>query len=113
MIARAWTARATPDGAEQYFRFFVEVLVPQLESIEGHRGAQVLAGSDGEEVVITVITFWESMIAVTRFAGAHPELAVVEPEARAVLRQFDREVRHLAVRIDTFQASARATVQRD
>ena len=101
MIARAWTARATPDGAETYVRFFAERLVPELGKIEGHRGAQVLTESDGKEVTITVFTFWESMAAVARFAGPHPELAVVEPEAKAVLRDFHVKVRHLTVRIDT------------
>jgi hypothetical protein len=41
-----------------------------------------------------VLTAWESMEAVRGFAGDDPERAVVEPEARAVLSDFDESVRH-------------------
>jgi hypothetical protein len=44
-----------------------------------------------------VITFWESMGAIRRFAGEDPERAVVEPEARAVLAEFDDVVLHYEV----------------
>ena len=77
--------------------------MPQLERIDGHRGALVLtrAGEGGARVEITVLTFWESMEASGRFAGATPELAVVEPEARAVLESFDDRVTHQQVALDT------------
>jgi hypothetical protein len=37
------------------------------------------------------------MDAIRRFAGADPERAVVEPEARAVLADYDDFVRHYEV----------------
>lgn len=40
---------------------------------------------------------WDSMAAIGRFAGAEPERAVVEPEARAVLAEYDDFVRHYEV----------------
>jgi hypothetical protein len=40
---------------------------------------------------------WESMDAIRAFAGPRPDVAVVEPEARAVLSRYDREVRHYEV----------------
>jgi hypothetical protein len=44
-----------------------------------------------------VITLWESMDAIRRFAGEDADRAVVEPEARAVLSEFDDGVRHYEV----------------
>ena len=95
-------------GAEAYLRFFADTLVPELGKIEGHRGAQVLVRPVADQVEITVLTFWDSMQAVARFAGASPEQAVVEPEARALIDavdvtvvDFDTEVRHLTLRVDT------------
>jgi heme-degrading monooxygenase HmoA len=106
MIARVWTARATADGARRYVDFFQGVLVPQLKGIEGHRGALVLTGPHSQsEVGITVITFWESMAAIGRFAGSTPEAAVVEPEARALLRSCDERVKHLEVAADTIRGA--------
>ena len=48
-------------------------------------------------VEIVVLTLWESMEAVRKFAGAEPEKAVVESEARAVLISFDEFVTHFDV----------------
>jgi heme-degrading monooxygenase HmoA len=101
MIVRHWTARATVEGGRAYVEFFREVLTPALAHIDGHAGALVLDRPLEDGVEITVLTFWESMEAVARFAGDEPERAVVEPEARAVLRELDATVDHLTVRIDT------------
>ena len=40
------------------------------------------------------MTLWESMDAIRQFAGEQVDQAVVEPEARAVLRSFDTTVSH-------------------
>jgi hypothetical protein len=100
MIARSWTARATPEGARAYQTFFDRTLVPGLAAIAGHRGALVLTHPVAAGIEITVLTFWDSMEAVTRFAGPSPDRAVVEPEARAVLLDFDEQVVHHVVAID-------------
>ena len=68
-------------------------MLPALKRIDGYRDARVLRRQ--EEFV--VITFWGSMDAIRRFAGDHPARAVVEPEARAVLAEFDDLVRHYEV----------------
>ena len=94
MIARLWCGRAgTPKDADAYQRHVTSRVLPELKGIPGHRSAQVLRR--GEEFL--VITFWESMDAIRRFAGEDPERAVVEPEARAVLAEFDDVVRHYEV----------------
>ena len=43
------------------------------------------------------VTLWESIEAVRAFAGKDVESAVVEPEAKAVLADFDSFVRHYDV----------------
>ena len=45
-------------------------------------------------VEFLAITAWDSMKAVQGFTGQDPDMAVVEPEAQAVLADFDRFVRH-------------------
>ena len=44
-----------------------------------------------------VQTLWDSMDAIRTFAGPHPERAVVEPAAAAVLLRFDKPVDHYEV----------------
>lgn len=101
-IARRWTARATPEGAAGYVRYFEETLAPGLAAIAGHLGALVMTGdAGGGRVEVVVETLWASREAIAAFAGADATRAVVEPEARALLEDFDDRVTHHQIRIDT------------
>ena len=96
MIARRWTARAgTPDQADAYVAHFEHTVRPELESTEGFRGATLERIRHEHDVEIVVVTRWESMAAIAAFAGEQVDLAVVAPEARAVLSEFDERVRHI------------------
>jgi uncharacterized protein len=97
MILRMWRARATIEKAGEYVRHATEKVFPALRSIEGHRGAYLLRHAVDDAVELVVLTLWESMGAVRKFAGAEPEKAVIEPEARAILASFDESVTHFEV----------------
>jgi mannose-6-phosphate isomerase-like protein (cupin superfamily) len=96
MIARRWTALA--EGSEQadaYVSHFERTVRPHLESTDGFLGATVERVEADGGIEIVVVTRWESMVAIRAFAGEDINLAVVEPEARAVLSRFDSRVRHI------------------
>ena len=98
MIARVW--RGVAQRPAQCRRLPAPPdarVLPALKAIEGHREARVLRREDRGRVEFLVMTFWDSMEAVRRFAGDDPERAVVEPEARAVLAEYDDFVRHYEV----------------
>ena len=97
MIARTWRGETIPANAERYVRFLTENVFPSLKAINGHRGAYVLRRDAGEIIEFMVVTLWDSMQAIREFAGQNPEAAVVEPEARALLTDFDAHVRHFEV----------------
>jgi uncharacterized protein len=97
MILRMWRARAAPEKSGEYIEHATKKVFPALGAIEGHRGAYLLQRAVGGAVEFVVLTLWESMGAVRRFAGAKPEKAVVEPEARAALTAFDESVTHFEV----------------
>jgi len=96
MILRTWTARATPEGVAAYRAYFTTVLLPLLRERPGFRGGCLVA----EEGGLGTLTFWDSLDAIRAFAGDDCTTAVVEPEARAVLIDFDRVVRHREVLAD-------------
>ena|SRR5436190_23882214 len=101
MIARIWRGMAaTSVHAEMYLRHVTKTVFPSLSAIQGHRGARVLRRSVGNGVEFVVMTLWDSMESVRRFAGPNPESAVVEPEARAVLSEYDDFVRHYEITYD-------------
>jgi GNAT superfamily N-acetyltransferase len=94
MIVRVWGARAALDKAAGYTEHATARVFPQLRALPGHRGALLLTREEGREVEIKVLTFWDSMEAVRAFAGPTPDVAVVEPDAQAVLSEFGRKVAH-------------------
>ena len=97
MIARIWRGRAKAADAQHYRRHATERVFPALKKLSGHRGACLLARDVQGEVEFLAVTFWESMDAIKSFAGANADTAVIEPEARAVLSDFDDFVQHYEV----------------
>lgn len=97
MILRMWKARSTVEKSGEYIQHATMRVFPALRAIEGHRGAYLLRRAVDGVVELMVLTLWESMEAVRKFAGVKPEQAVVEPEARAVLTDFDERVKHFEI----------------
>ena len=97
MVLRMWRGRATVEKSGEYIDHVTKKVFPALGAIEGHRGAYLLQRAVDGAIEFVVLTLWESMQAVRRFAGAKPEKAVVEPEARATLTDFDESVTHFEV----------------
>ena len=97
MIARRWRGWADgPAKADAYVAHFEGTVRPQLESTDGFVGATLeRVEDDGGRTEIVVVTRWASMDAVRAFAGDEVDAAVVEPEARSVLADFDARVRHI------------------
>jgi mannose-6-phosphate isomerase-like protein (cupin superfamily) len=70
-----------------------QTAVSELRSAPRTTTVERVEADGGIEIV--VVTRWESMVAIRAFAGEDVDLAVVEPEARAVLSRFDGRVRHI------------------
>jgi uncharacterized protein YciI/heme-degrading monooxygenase HmoA len=96
-ILRLWRARSTVDKSGEYIQHATKKVFPTLRAIEGHRGAYLLRRVVDDAIELVVLTLWESMEAVRKFAGMDPEKAVVEPEAREVLTSFDHTVTHFEI----------------
>jgi heme-degrading monooxygenase HmoA len=97
MIARHWRGWAgDPAKADAYVSHFDSVVRPQLDATGGFIGVSLERNEDDSgRTEIAVTTYWASMEAIRDFAGDPVERAAVEPGARAVLADFDREVRHV------------------
>ena len=94
MVVRAWRGYGEVANAQAYPKHLLQSVRPKLEQLAGFRGVYLLGRRDREEMEFLVLTLWDSMDAVHAFAGDQPELAVVEPEARAALLRFDNTVQH-------------------
>jgi len=94
-VVRVWKGYGSAEGVDRYCRVhFAETVLPQLQAVDGFRGAHVLAHSTGEETEVVVATVWESLAAVKAFAGDDHERAVVEPVVHDLLTRFAERVTH-------------------
>lgn len=99
MIARLWSARATPAQAPAYVEHLESHVLPATRAVDGYAGALLLERGDGDDVELIIITLWESLDAITDFAGADAESAVIADEAAAVLTDFDDRVKHYDIAV--------------
>ncbi len=97
MVARVWRGYAAVMEGEAYPRHLLQSVRPKLEQLPGFQGLYLLRRRGLEEIEFLVVTLWDSMDAIRSFAGDQPELAVVEPEARAALVRFDSMVSHYEI----------------
>jgi antibiotic biosynthesis monooxygenase (ABM) superfamily enzyme len=94
VIARLWHGWTSPENAAAYEDFLHGTMFPSMDRVPGFAGADLLRRDDGDEVAFVTITRFESLDAVRAFAGDDYEVAVVEPEARALLSRFDERSTH-------------------
>lgn len=100
MIARMWRGWAAAATADDYQRHYESEVAEHLRQVPGFRGARLLRGADGEEVLFTSIVVFTSMDDVRGFAGDDPGRAVVEETARRALTRWDERVTHHDVAVD-------------
>jgi hypothetical protein len=99
MIARAWRGWTKPEHAEAYAAFLSTELFPAVAArVVGFRGGHVLSRPDGSDVEFLVLTFFNSLDDVRRFAGDDIGVPVIEPEAARLLVRGDERVEHYEVR---------------
>jgi len=94
MISRIWHGWTSPANADAYQNLLTARILPGIHRVAGYKGASLLRRDAGAEVEFVTITHFESMEAIRAFAGEDYEIAVVPPEARALLSRFDERSRH-------------------
>jgi hypothetical protein len=104
LTVRTWLATADSAGARDYSRYFAGTLLLRLRELPGFAGAYLLSrdldGTGTGTVELTAHTFWKSPEAIRAFAGDDITVAVVEPEAQAMLTSFDRTATCRSVVVD-------------
>jgi heme-degrading monooxygenase HmoA len=101
MIARHWRGWTKVEDADSYETLLKEKVLPGLRGIEGYRGGYVLRKDGAEEAEFVVMNLFESLEAVKSFAGPEYNVAVFEPEARALLCRVEPTAMHYEVRVCT------------
>lgn len=101
MIARHWRGWTKIADADAYERLLEEKVLPGLRDVEGYRGGYVLRDDLDGEAEFIVINLFDSLDAVSRFAGPDYATPVFEPEAKALLCRIEPTAKHYEVCADT------------
>jgi heme-degrading monooxygenase HmoA len=97
MIARKWHGTVPAAQSEEYLNRMRKVALPDYRSIPGNRGAFCLSRTEGEIAHFEMLTFWDDVDAIKRFAGADYELAKYYDFDRSFLIELEPRVLHYAV----------------
>ena len=99
MIARVWTSRAAKSNLKTYLQHFSTNVLPKLKRCDGFASALVLTRDLDAETEVVVNTFWKNLASIAAFAGSDLDVAVVTPEAAALLISYDKRVKHYVVEV--------------
>jgi len=97
MVARLWHGRTLTAKADDYEKYLQASGVKKILATEGNHGIEVLRHTDGAQTDFIVISYWESIEAVQRFAGADYRKAVLLPRDGEYLIDVEPEVAHYEV----------------
>jgi hypothetical protein len=100
MISRHWKGTAKLGQAENYINHLKTDTFPELAKIDGFLRAEILKRTTDEGTEFLIVTVWESMDAIGCFAGPTPDVAVVPPQAQAMMISYDEHVVHYEVAED-------------
>jgi heme-degrading monooxygenase HmoA len=80
MIARIWQGRTRPGMGAAYQDYLERTGLKEYRATNGFKDVLVLTRPVDDATEYVLITLWEDMEAVRRFAGPNPERAVYYPE---------------------------------
>lgn len=97
MIARSWDGITRAARADEYASYLRRTGVKDLAATDGNRGVYVLRRREGDRARFRVLSLWDSMEGIRRFAGDDPERARYYPEDERFLDALDPNVQHFEV----------------
>ena len=97
IISRHWRGVAKLEEADNYIHHLRSDTFPKLARVDGFIKASILRRPIGEGMEFLIVTTWQSIEAIRKFAGESASTAVVPPSVRAIMVEYDKEVAHYEV----------------
>ena len=97
MIARSWDGLTKAEQADAYADYIRRTGFADLAATSGNRGVYVLRRREGDEARFRVLSLWDGVDAIRRFAGDDPERARYYPEDEGFLKRLEPKVEHFDV----------------
>jgi heme-degrading monooxygenase HmoA len=96
-VARLWRGRTLASKADEYQAYLFASGVPKIRETPGNLGVTVMRRADGKQTEFLVISIWESIDAIKRFAGKDYEKAVILDRDREYLLEVEPNVQHYEI----------------
>ena len=93
-VTRIWKGRTSRERADAYESFPKRTAYPDYGGVEGNRGWLLLRQDREADVEFALVSFWDSMASLRKYAGADPEKPKYYPEDRAALLELPERVDH-------------------
>jgi heme-degrading monooxygenase HmoA/uncharacterized damage-inducible protein DinB len=97
MIARSWDGLTPAGQTDAYTEYIRRTGFKDLLATNGNRGVFLLRRREGEKTRFRVMSLWDSMDGIRRFAGDDPERARYYPDDERFLTALDPNVEHFEV----------------
>lgn len=97
MIVRIWHGKTKVEDYEEYSNFLIKKAVPDYKNTEGFIKLIFLRRREEDIAHFTLITFWEDIDAIKKFAGEDFEVAKYYEEDKEFLLEFEEQVVHYEV----------------
>jgi heme-degrading monooxygenase HmoA len=92
-----WRGRTPANQADAYLDYLKRTGMEDYRATKGHRGVRVLRRIERGEAEFVVVSLWDSVEAIRRFAGEEFDKAVYYPEDEQFLVELEPRVAHYAV----------------
>lgn len=97
MIARTWHGATAASKSDEYLEYLNRTGVPDLRATEGNRGVYVMRRIEGEQAHFLLISLWESIESIKKFAGDDAEKARYYPQDPDFLIEMEPRVTHYEI----------------
>jgi hypothetical protein len=97
VISRQWRGVAQSERAQDYIRHLRTETFPALRKIPCFVDASILSRTLATGVEFQIVTRWDSIDAIVKFAGADPEASVVPPQVVEMMIEYDPRAKHFEV----------------
>ncbi len=97
MIARIWHGVTPSSKADQYLDYLNKTGIPDYRATAGNQGVFVLRRIEANRAHFLLLTLWDSLAAIERFAGPEFEKARYYPEDDEYLLERELAVEHYVV----------------
>jgi heme-degrading monooxygenase HmoA len=94
MIARIWRGVTSGVHRDEYFGYLTKTGLKDYRSTAGNRGVLVLRRVSEGWAEFALISFWDSVDSIRKFAGRDVDKAVYYPEDERFLREREPKVVH-------------------